>query len=198
MITEQWSWLQAAGVQEAFGYCSQKYNLGFFCVCLWCCVEPEAWLSDTCGSLPTWDVLWFCERWYAPRLYFLSFHFQYSLLVQTLVYANKRGRMFVREGGERRTEHRRRTPGRVWTWGEAQEVWASSVVWGVSLTTLARAVCLIQPCCSLMSLHSLFYKLDIKRQCTELMWWQKGHEHVSVDQFAVQQVCWPRVCLLCI
>jgi len=43
----------AAGVQGAFGQCSQTQSLDFG----WSCVKPGVGLGDPCGSLPT---LWFC------------------------------------------------------------------------------------------------------------------------------------------
>lgn len=43
-------------VQEACGRHLQTYGLTFG----WCCVEPRAGLDDPYGSLPTWNILWFC------------------------------------------------------------------------------------------------------------------------------------------
>ena len=33
------------------------YGLNF----VWFCVEPGVGFDDPCGSLPTWDILWFCS-----------------------------------------------------------------------------------------------------------------------------------------
>jgi len=172
-----------------------EIELGFFL-----CVEPEAWISDPCGSLPTWVVLWFCERWHASCLCLLS-SVSNIFCLRKLLYTQTRGGECLgekEEGGDLGTggDHLEESDMR---WGSSS--WALSVVWGVSMTTLAKAVCLIQPCCSLTSLHSFADKLDIKWQCTQVVWRQRGHQahqYLSVDQFAVQQGCCPGVWLLCI
>ena len=53
----QWSWPQAARVQEAFGQCSQIYGLIFE----WSCVEPGVGLNDPYRSLPVLNILWFYD-----------------------------------------------------------------------------------------------------------------------------------------
>jgi len=53
----QWAQPQTAGVQWAFGHCSQIQGLDL----RWCCVEPGVGLSDPCGSFPTQDILWFYD-----------------------------------------------------------------------------------------------------------------------------------------
>jgi len=51
--SEQGSWHRAAGVQEAFGQCSQTQVLNFG----WSCMDPRVGLDDPCSSLPTWGIL---------------------------------------------------------------------------------------------------------------------------------------------
>ena len=48
------------GVQEAFEHGSLKYDLIF----MWSYVNLEAGLGDTCGSLPSQDILWFVKQFW--------------------------------------------------------------------------------------------------------------------------------------
>lgn len=49
----QWAQPQAAGVEGAFGHLYQTEGVNFG----WYFVEPGVGLSNSYGSVPTWDIL---------------------------------------------------------------------------------------------------------------------------------------------
>jgi len=53
----------SAGAQTALGHHSD-IGFGFG----WCCVVPWVGLSNLCGSLPTQDILCFCDSMTSPFL----------------------------------------------------------------------------------------------------------------------------------
>lgn len=77
----QWSWHQAAGIQEASGQCTQIYGLIF----RWSCVEPGFGFRDPYESLSTWNILipWFLLMWEigAFLLYSCFFNFLHTSIM---------------------------------------------------------------------------------------------------------------------
>ena len=58
----RWAWNglpRAVGTALSAGV--QQSDIGFDLG--WCCVEPGVGLHDPCGSLPTWGILWVCEKY---------------------------------------------------------------------------------------------------------------------------------------